>query len=166
MSRHHCEVHELRLRQAQEILNIAKAAGVKQVISSTTLGVSMLDDGVAVSAGSFMQRHMINKKSLEKMVEDTGFDHYTLLRPTFFMLNFLEPRIKRYAEIRDEGNWTTSQRTCIVSGEYCRNFVPAPTVPLKISARKICNPTTAWPCMLYGPPKTPSSGPGANVRFV
>ncbi|ROV87604.1 hypothetical protein VSDG_09607 [Cytospora chrysosperma] len=95
-------------RQCQTILDIAKAAGVKQVISSTTLGVSMLDDGVAVSTGSFMQRHMVNKKSIEKMVEDAGFDFYTLLRPTFFMANFLEPKIKRYAEIRDQRSWTTS----------------------------------------------------------
>ena len=89
-------------------MNIAKVAGVEQVVSSTTLGVSMLDDGVAVSTGSFMQRHMVNKKSIEQLVENTGFDFYTLLRPTFFMANFLEPKVKRYAEIRDERSWTTS----------------------------------------------------------
>lgn len=68
----------------------------------------MLDDGVAVSTGSFMQKHMTNKKSIEKMVEDAGFEYYTLLRPTFFMANFLEPKIRRYAELREEGSWTTS----------------------------------------------------------
>jgi uncharacterized protein YbjT (DUF2867 family) len=68
----------------------------------------MLEDGVAVSAGSFMQRHMINKRSIEKMVEDGGFESYTLLRPTFFMANFLEPKNKRYTEIRDKHQWTTA----------------------------------------------------------
>lgn len=68
----------------------------------------MLEDGVAVSAGSFMQKHMINKRSIEKMVEDAGFESYTLLRPTFFMANFLEPKNKRYTEIRDEHQWTTA----------------------------------------------------------
>lgn len=95
-------------QQCREILNIAKVAGVKQVVSSTTLGVSMLDDGVAVSTGSFMQRHMVNKKSIEQSVEESGFEYFTLLRPTFFMANFLEPKVQRYAEIRDKGSWTTS----------------------------------------------------------
>jgi hypothetical protein len=34
--------------------------------------------------GSFMQSHMVNKKSIEQLVEDTGFDFYTLLCPTFY----------------------------------------------------------------------------------
>ncbi|RYP50586.1 hypothetical protein DL768_003931 [Monosporascus sp. mg162] len=95
-------------RQCQSILNIAKAAGVKQVVASTTLGVSQLDANVRVAPGSFMEKHMINKKSLEQAVEDTGFEHFTFLRPTFFMANFLEPKVKRYNEIRDHRSWTTS----------------------------------------------------------
>ncbi len=81
---------------------------MKQVVSSTTLGVSQLDNGERVAPGSFMERHMMNKKSIEQAVEDAGFEHYTLLRPTFFMANFLAPKVQRYAEIRDQGSWTTS----------------------------------------------------------
>ncbi|KAI0173476.1 NAD(P)-binding protein [Hypoxylon sp. FL1284] len=95
-------------RQCRSILSIAKAANVKQVVVSTTLGVSQLDDNVRVAPGSFMEKHMINKKSLERAVEDAGFEHFTFLRPTFFMANFLEPKVKRYAEIRDHHTWTTS----------------------------------------------------------
>jgi len=95
-------------RQCQNILNTAKEAGVKQVVSSTTLGVSQLDANVRVYPGSFMEKHMLNKKSLERAVEDHGFEHFTFLRPTFFMANFLEPKVKRYAEIRDQRSWTTS----------------------------------------------------------
>ncbi|KAK8863089.1 NAD(P)-binding protein [Apiospora arundinis] len=95
-------------RQCQNILEIAKVAGVKQVVSSTTLGVSQLDANVRVARGSFMEKHMINKKSLEDAVENMGFQHYTFLRPSFFMANFLEPKVKRYAEIRDHRRWTTS----------------------------------------------------------
>lgn len=94
--------------QCQTILRIAKASGVRQVVCSTTLGVSQLDANVRVAPGSFMEQHMLNKKALEQAVQDTGFEHYTFLRPTFFMANFLEPRIQRYAEIRDHRSWTTS----------------------------------------------------------
>uniref|UniRef100_A0A8H7N109 NmrA-like domain-containing protein n=1 Tax=Bionectria ochroleuca TaxID=29856 RepID=A0A8H7N109_BIOOC len=96
------------LRQCRDILKIAKEAGVKQVVSSTTLGVSMLDSEIGVYPGSFMEKHMINKKAIEQAVEDCGFDHLTFLRPTFFMANFTEPKVSRYAEIRDKRSWTTS----------------------------------------------------------
>ncbi|KAI2463105.1 NAD(P)-binding protein [Annulohypoxylon bovei var. microspora] len=95
-------------RQCQNILKIAKEAGVKQVVSTTTLGVSQLDGGVDMASGSFMEKHCINKKALEKAVEDAGFEYFTFLRPTFFMANFLEPKVKRYTEIRDHHRWTTS----------------------------------------------------------
>ncbi|KAK7739077.1 hypothetical protein SLS62_011327 [Diatrype stigma] len=96
------------LRQCREILKIAKEVGVKQVVSSTTLGVSMLDSKMGVYPGSFMEKHMINKKAIEKAIEDCRFDHFTFLRPTFFMANFIEPKVSRYAEIRDKHSWTTS----------------------------------------------------------
>ncbi|KAI5920335.1 hypothetical protein F4810DRAFT_441794 [Camillea tinctor] len=92
----------------QTILDIAKEAGVKEVVASTTLGVSQLDVNVRVYPGSFMEKHMINKKSLETAVEDRGFEHFTFLRPTFYMANFLEPKVSRYAEVRDKRSWTTS----------------------------------------------------------
>ncbi|KAK8017145.1 hypothetical protein PG991_008221 [Apiospora marii] len=95
-------------RQCRNILEIAKEAGVQQVVSSTTLGVSQLDAGVRVAPGSFMERHMLNKKAVEEAVADVGFRHFAFLRPTFFMANFLEPKIQRYAEIRDRHSWTTS----------------------------------------------------------
>jgi uncharacterized protein YbjT (DUF2867 family) len=96
------------LRQCRNILNIAKEAGVKQVVSSTTLGVSMLDSELGVYPGSFMEKHMINKQAIEKAVEACGFEYFTVLRPTFFMANFIEPKVSRYAEIRDNRSWTTS----------------------------------------------------------
>jgi hypothetical protein len=90
------------------MLDIAKEAGVKQVVASTTLGVSQLDANVRVYPGSFMEKHMLNKKAVENSVEERGFEHFSFLRPTFFMANFLEPKVKRYEEIRDHRSWTTS----------------------------------------------------------
>ncbi|CAI6227286.1 unnamed protein product [Periconia digitata] len=95
-------------RQCNSILDIAKEAGVEHVISSTTLGVALLDANVPVYPGSFMEKHMINKKAVEQAVEDRGFPYQTFLRPTFFMANFFEPKVQRYSEIRDERRWTTA----------------------------------------------------------
>lgn len=95
-------------RQCANMLDIAKEAGLKQVVASTTLGVSQLDANVRVYPGSFMEKHLLNKKAVENAVEERGFEHFTFLRPTFFMANFLEPKVKRYEEIRNHRSWTTS----------------------------------------------------------
>ncbi|KAI3390911.1 hypothetical protein diail_8424, partial [Diaporthe ilicicola] len=95
-------------RQAQEILRIAKAAGVKQVVASTSLGVSQLDANVHVPAGSFMEKHLSSKKAIEQAVLDTGFTFCTFLRPAFSMANFIQPKVHRYPEICEKGTWTTT----------------------------------------------------------
>ena len=95
------------LRQAKKILEIAKYAGVTQVVVSTSLGVSQLN-GLGATAGSFTKKHLTSKKSIEQAVRDLGFEHWTSLRPGFFMANFIEPKIRRYPEIRDTHSWKTS----------------------------------------------------------
>lgn len=95
------------LRQAKSILNIAKAAGVKQVVVSTSLGVTQLDAGVQFHPDSFMKMHLTNKKAIEQAALEASFEHCTIIRPGFFMANFLEPKINRYPEVRDNGTWTT-----------------------------------------------------------
>jgi uncharacterized protein YbjT (DUF2867 family) len=95
-------------RQAEGILRIAKALGVKQVVASTTLGVSQLGSGIHIEPGSFAEKHLVNKQLIEQAVIDAGFDYATFLRPAFFMANFLEPKNQRYPEVRDKGTWTTA----------------------------------------------------------
>lgn len=98
------------LRQAQNILRVAKASGVNQVVASTSLGVAQLDAKVHVPPGSFMEKHLTSKKAIEQAVLDTGFDYHTFLRPAFFMANFLAPKNTRYPEIQQKGTWTTTMR--------------------------------------------------------
>jgi uncharacterized protein YbjT (DUF2867 family) len=95
-------------KQAQRIASIAKAAGVKQVVSSTSLGVSQLEAKIHVVEGSFMEKHLLGKKAVEQAVLDAAFESHTFLRPAFFMANFMEPKCVRYPEVRDKGTWTTS----------------------------------------------------------
>ncbi|KUJ18475.1 putative NmrA-like family domain-containing protein 1 [Mollisia scopiformis] len=98
-------------QQAEKVVKIAKAAGVKQVVCSTSLGVFMLDTSVYIAPGSFMAGHLASKRGVEEAVRAGGFENWTLLRPAFFMANFLEPKVYRYPEVRDKGTWTTAMTT-------------------------------------------------------
>lgn len=98
-------------RDAERIVKAAKAAGVTQVVASTSLGVSVLEDDGAdrgISRDSFMARHLAGKKGVEDAVRNGGFASWTVVRPAFFMANFLEPKVERYPEPRDCGTWTTA----------------------------------------------------------
>ncbi|KAF5869065.1 putative hscarg dehydrogenase protein [Botrytis fragariae] len=95
-------------RQAEEIIKVAKEAGVKQVVASTSLGVSMLGTGIHITPNSFMAKHLAGKKRVEQAVIDGKFEYWTFLHPAFFMANFLEPKVHRYPELRDKGTWTTA----------------------------------------------------------
>lgn len=98
-------------RQAEAIVKIAQDAGVGQVVASTSLGVFTLDDTEAkehIVPESFMAEHLAGKKGVEESVRRGGFQYWTFLRPSFFMANFLEPKVARYPEPRDKGTWTTA----------------------------------------------------------
>ncbi|OAL70063.1 hypothetical protein A7D00_5592 [Trichophyton violaceum] len=102
-------------RQAEVIVKVAKAAGVKQVIVSTSLSVFTLDDHQLetearehLTPDSFMARHIASKKGVEDAVRNGCFDYWTILRPSFFMANFLEPKVARCPEPREHGTWTTA----------------------------------------------------------
>jgi uncharacterized protein YbjT (DUF2867 family) len=99
------------LRQAGVMVRLAREAGVRQVVASTSLGVFTLEDEAAeggVVPGSLMAGHLANKKGIEEAVRNGGFENWTFLRPAFFMANFLEPKVARYPEPRDKGTWTTA----------------------------------------------------------
>ncbi|KAK7716628.1 hypothetical protein SLS63_011052 [Diaporthe eres] len=96
-------------RQAERIVKIAKAAGISQVVSSTSMGVFTLEDTKGnVTSDSFMARHLAGKKGVEEAIRNGGFAHWTFLRPSFFMANFLQPKVARYPEPREKGTWTTA----------------------------------------------------------
>ena len=95
-------------RQAAHILSAAKAAGITQVVASTSLGVFTLEHEPDVLEGGIMAAHLANKAAVEDAVRNGGFASWTLLRPSFFMANFLEPKVERYPEPRDRGTWTTA----------------------------------------------------------
>jgi uncharacterized protein YbjT (DUF2867 family) len=94
-------------RQCLSICNIAREAGVTQVVSSTSLGVSMFGNDHHLQPGSLLYDLLVVKKAMEEMIAGAGFTSYTLLRPAYFMLNFLEPNINNYADLISDGVWST-----------------------------------------------------------
>lgn len=95
-------------KQAENILRIAKAAGVKQVISSTSLGVSMYGVDDRLQPGTLLYAVLAVKKGVEQAVIDSGFESHTFLRPAYFMTNFTEPLINMFQGILNEGTWTNA----------------------------------------------------------
>ena len=47
---------------------------------------------------------------IEETVKTAGFASHTILRPTFFMANFLLPKVAMYQGLHEKGRWTLSLR--------------------------------------------------------
>jgi uncharacterized protein YbjT (DUF2867 family) len=76
-------------RQASAILDAAKAAGVKTVVHSTSLGIADLANFVDTRA--LAAPAIYGKADVEDLVRNAGFENWTILRPGYFMTNFLPP---------------------------------------------------------------------------
>ncbi|KAH7185699.1 uncharacterized protein B0J16DRAFT_139204 [Fusarium flagelliforme] len=95
-------------RWATNIFNAAKATGVKHVIYSSGFGADNPDNLTLLEKGSFVDTVMRNKNAIEEKTRNAGFDYWTILRPGFFMVNFVEPFVRVYPRLVDEGVWATA----------------------------------------------------------
>ncbi len=94
-------------RRCLSICKIAQEAGITQVVSSTSLGVSMFGTDDRLQPGSLLYDLLEVKKATEQIISGAGWASYTFLRPAYFMLNFLEPNINNYADLISTGIWST-----------------------------------------------------------
>ncbi|KAI2626710.1 NmrA family protein [Hypoxylon sp. NC1633] len=97
-------------RQAGVISGLAREAGVSHAIVSTSLGCFSVEEGFVppVKSKPMLEAYAHWNKRAEQAVINSGFAHWNVLRPGFFMANFLEPKIQwGYAEIK-KGSWTNS----------------------------------------------------------
>jgi uncharacterized protein YbjT (DUF2867 family) len=78
-------------RQGKDIAKLAKQAGVQHFVY-TSVGSADKNTGIP---------HFDNKSRVEETIRGLGFPSYTILRPVFFMDNFLSPWFK---PALDEGN--------------------------------------------------------------
>lgn len=96
------------VRWTASILSIAKAAGVQTAVATTGLGAEHPEQLNGWKDGSVFAQFMMSKKHVEETVEASGIANWTLLRPGFFMANFLVPKVAMYPGFRETGVWTTA----------------------------------------------------------
>ncbi|KAJ9143390.1 NAD dependent epimerase [Pleurostoma richardsiae] len=94
--------HELQ--QARAIIRIARSAGVSHLVYSS--GFRIEDRGV--DPGELAARVRASKRRIEEETQAAGFAHWTILRPGFFMANFLEPKVRMYPGATETGVFTVA----------------------------------------------------------
>ena len=79
------------LRQAENLIAAARAAGVPQFVHTSVSGSDRLASAPGYDTGRWapMEPYYAAKNGIEVRVREAGFASWTLLRPAFFMENFL-----------------------------------------------------------------------------
>lgn len=93
---------------AKNLLATGKAAGVKHVIYSSGFGPGNLEKLKFLDQEGIVAIILRSKQSIEQEVRDAGYDHWTILRPGNFMANFLQPFVRMYHGLVDQGVWTSA----------------------------------------------------------
>lgn len=74
-------------RDAKLVLEVAKKAGVKHIVHSTSLGVPRKE--LFLSSGSIIAAAVTGKADVEDLVKASDFQYWTILRGGFFNTNFI-----------------------------------------------------------------------------
>ncbi|KAF4990592.1 hypothetical protein FDECE_14323 [Fusarium decemcellulare] len=99
------------IRWTKNIYDAGKGAGVKHVIFSSGFGAGNPDNVENLEPGSFVDTIMRNKHTIEVETRDAGFKYWTILRPGYFMVNYLEPFVRMmYPGFAQEGVLTSALR--------------------------------------------------------
>ncbi|KAI6350687.1 hypothetical protein MCOR25_010477 [Pyricularia grisea] len=112
------------IKHARSIMRLAREAGARHVVYSSGLGIDrlevLLQDQVggersALSAGAerspLLASGFFNVKvEIEEAVASAGFDTWAVLRPAFFMANFVLPKVAMYPGLAETGRANTAWR--------------------------------------------------------
>ncbi|KAJ4118850.1 hypothetical protein NW768_010588 [Fusarium equiseti] len=89
---------------AKRMLDIAKSTGVKHVVYSSGMAIKDFDKGKYYDPNHPICRGHGWKCEIENLVQESGFDMWTILRPGFFMCNFLQPKVNMmYPDLIPDG---------------------------------------------------------------
>ncbi|MCO8270191.1 NmrA family NAD(P)-binding protein [Actinoplanes sp. TRM 88003] len=79
------------LRQAVNLIEAARSAGVPQFVHSSVSGASRYQSAPGYAEGRWaaLEPYYAAKTGVEKSVREAGFPFWTLVKPGFFMENFL-----------------------------------------------------------------------------
>ncbi|TPX06791.1 uncharacterized protein E0L32_002287 [Thyridium curvatum] len=99
--------HEIR--QVRSILKHAREAGAKRVVLSTSFLADRPWEAEGWHPDKLFAKFFLAKNKLEGMVKEaSGFESWTILRPGFFMANFLPPNAIMYPDIATTRVWKTA----------------------------------------------------------
>ncbi|GKU06840.1 family protein 1 [Fusarium langsethiae] len=78
---------------AKRILDMARLTGVQHVVYSSGMAIKDFEKGKYHDPNHPVCRGHGWKHEIENLVQEAGFDAWTILRPGFFMCNLLEPKV-------------------------------------------------------------------------
>jgi len=81
-------------RQARHLVEAARETGVDHLVHSSVSGTGWRTSHPEVDAG-VLSNYWDSKEDVEAMVRDAGFPAYTILKPAFYMDNFVAPKVGR-----------------------------------------------------------------------
>jgi uncharacterized protein YbjT (DUF2867 family) len=93
---------------ALRILRVAKAAGVKHVVYTSVVSADAPERRTLLPADHLFAKILFSKNIVEGLVQRAGFEHWTILRPGFFMSNLLDPKVRMYHELFERNTWLTA----------------------------------------------------------
>lgn len=86
---------DLELAQARNLIEAAKAGDVPQFVQSSVSGTAEREAAPGWKEGRWHRTHMGHywdtKAAVEALVRNAGFHDWTIVRPAFFMENFIRP---------------------------------------------------------------------------
>ncbi|KAJ5669424.1 hypothetical protein N7462_010494 [Penicillium macrosclerotiorum] len=94
--------------QAELILSVAKAVGVRHVIYTSALVTSSPQQLEHWDPRSPVCMAVLKKQIIENKVRNGGFETWSILRPGNFMSNFLDPLARMYQGLVETGNFMTA----------------------------------------------------------
>ncbi|MBB4685702.1 NmrA family NAD(P)-binding protein [Amycolatopsis jiangsuensis] len=79
--------------QGRNLIDAARAAGVRQFVHTSVSGAGEHREAPGWTEGRWaaMEDYYETKTALQDRVREAGFEHWTLLKPAFFMENLLPP---------------------------------------------------------------------------
>ncbi|MGW9206147.1 NmrA family NAD(P)-binding protein [Embleya sp. NPDC055664] len=96
------------VRQADNLMTTARAAGVEQFVQSSTSGVGQHVEAPGWAEGRWaaLEAPLGTKAAIQDRLRELDFTYWTLLKPSFFMENF-EPSMRFYFPRGLEGGLVT-----------------------------------------------------------
>lgn len=127
---------------AKRILAIAKDAGVRHVVYSSTIAADGLEEREFYVPGTIVAMVTGWKREIEGLVKAAGFESWTILQGAYFMPNFLQPKVSMFKGLVETNTWTSAMtpqtRIPMVDTDDIGKFAAAAFQdPSRFHARKI-----------------------------